>query len=747
MFHDIFVSLSSNNSFGSMSNSLATQLTYRIMAVVLVMIAIITGVVYFTVRKYMVNEANERYRALLQENQQELRRRLSDVYVATRNNVHDIERDIDDPDKMFDHMERLVNMNPYIVCSYVLFEPNYYPNKGRVFVPCAREDSEGKVRASRIDSTYHSYFYDVWFENQVKKEEANWTTAYYESQMFADGQDPRLLTTFTLPIHNREGRPVALLGSDMSLEDLRSRMLEDINEIHDDYEEGQKHQSYFFIIDQDGTFIIHPDKERMMKTMDEEVGRMMRTHRGTCVTEVDGVKSRMYYRSIKHVGWVMAIVVPENVITSKAKGLNLIILLTMFLGLGAIYLLCRQQIKEITNPFTAQQAALERELRIAHDIQLAMVPKSLDAQPLTSHLLPLTSQIDLYASLTPARDVGGDLYDFFLRDNLLFFCIGDVSGKGMPAALMMAVMRAMFRSETRRTNSAVAIVENMNHNLSEEYIGGYFVTMFVGILNLTTGHLDYCNAGHEAPLVIKKEDEKLKSTCLPVKPNLPVGALPEWDYEGQEAQLQPGNMLFLYTDGLSEAKNTAGEQLGRYRVMELASEHSHETTRKLVESMDEAVKLHAGDADQSDDITLLAIKCPQLAMAHCQLSMRSSMEDIASLTPFISEATEQAGMEEKEAKRIRLAVEEAVANVINHGEATTIHLQTSVEDDMLVFTINDDGLPFDPTQASATDLSVPPDQRPPGGMGIILLHQMTDGLAYQRIDGHNILTMKKKIYS
>lgn len=726
-----------------MANSLSARLTYRIMAVVLVMMTIITGVVYFTVRKYMVNEANERYLALLQENQQELRRRLSDVYVATRNNVHDIERDIDDPDKMFDHMERMVNMNPYIVCSYILFEPNYYPSKGRVFVPCAREDADGKVRASRIDSTYHSYFYDVWFEDQVKKEEANWTTAYFESEMFADGQEPRLLTTFSVSIHNREGRPVGLLGADMSLEDLRNRMVEDIKDIHDHYEEGQKHQSYFFVIDQDGSYIIHPDKERMMKTMDNEMGQMMRAHRGTCMIEVDGVKSRMYYRTIKHVGWVMAIVVPEDVIMSKAKGLNLIILLTMFLGLGAIYLFCRQQIKEITNPFTAQQAALERELRIAHDIQLAMVPKSLDAQPaaLTSRLSPLTSQIDLHASLTPARDVGGDLYDFFLRDNLLFFCIGDVSGKGMPAALMMAVVRTMFRSETRRTNSAEVIVENMNHNLSEEYTGGYFVTMFVGILNLTTGHLDYCNAGHEAPLIIKKEGDKLASTCLSVKPNLPVGALPDWDYEGQETQLQSGDMLFLYTDGLSEAQNTSGEQLGRNRVMELASEHCNSTARQLVESMDEAVKIHAGDADQSDDITLLAIKCPN----YYQLSMRSSMEDIAALSPFISQVTKRAGMEEKEAKRIRLAVEEAVANVINHGEATNINLQTTVEDNMLVFTIDDDGQPFDPTQASATDLSVPPDQRPPGGMGIILLHQMTDGLAYQRIDGRNILTMKKKI--
>lgn len=784
-----------------MANSLSTRLTYRIMAVVLIMVAIIGVLVNFTVRKYMLDEANERYLSILLENQQELRRRLSDVYVAVTNNVHDIERDIDDPDKMFGHLERMVKMNPTIVCSSILFEKDYYPQKGRVFIPCARKDKVGQVRKSEIDSTYHSYFYEEWFAEQLKKDEGIWTKAYFENKMFAGDQEQRLLTTYSVPLHDHQGRPVAILGADMSLEDLRDRMMEDIQEMNNNYEAGQKHHSYFFVIDQEGTYIVHPDKERMMTLIDENVGRAMLAHRGTCVMEVDGVKSRLYYRTIKHVGWVMVIVTPEDVILSKARILNIIILSLMLLGLAVIYLLCHRQIKKTTRPLqrfarsaeevalgnfsselpevndyievlqlhdafanmqtslsifvdelqktTTQNASLERELKIAHDIQMAMLPQTLNVRR-------SSFPVDLFASLTPARDVGGDLYDYYLRDNRLFFCVGDVSGKGMPAALMMAMIRAMFRGETRRAESAANIVDTINRNLSEEYTAGYFVTMFVGILNVTTGLLDYCNAGHEAPLLMEKKNEdggKITSTFLPVKPNIPVGALTKWDYEGQQAQLQPGDLLFLYTDGLNEAKNISGEQLGRKRVKEVADNNSNDTAQQLVEKMEEEVKHHAGDAKQSDDITLMAIKWPlhpsdlqtqQNSASKDQLTMRSSMVDMALLEPFIVNAVEQGGIKGREAKRLRLAVEEAVANVIFHGQATKINLQATVEGDMLLLTIDDDGIPFDPTERSVTDLSVPADQRPPGGMGIILMHQMTDGLAYQRINGHNILTIKKK---
>ena len=703
-----------------MQNSLSARLTYRIMAVVLVMMVVIAGVVYFTVRQYMLDEAEERYLGFLLENHQEIRRKLSDVHVATENNVHDIERDIDNPDMMFDHMQRIIRQNRSIVCCALLFKQDYYPSKGRVFVPCARKDAADSIIVSRIDSTYNSYFYGEWFLQQLKADQSAWTKPYFESQFFAGNQEPRLLTTYTVPIHDHEGHPVALLAADLSLEWLRNELMEDISEINNQYEKGLQHQSYFFIVNRDGTIIIHPDKQRMLTQFDKNVGKMMLAHRGTCVTEVDGVKSRLYYRSFKYVNWTMVIVAPQDVIMAKAKVLNIIILLVMVLGLLAIYLFCRRQIKEIADPFAAQKAVMEHELNIAHNIQMALLPQS----------FPEHSDIDLYATQTPARDVGGDLYDYFVHNGRLLFCIGDVSGKGVPAALLMAVMRSMFRSEAHRGDSAAEIVETMNRNLCEEYTGGDFVTMFVGILDLNSGCLDYCNAGHEQPVVAGQP--------LDIKSNLPVGALPDWSFEGQQTQLKPGDMLFLYTDGLSEAKNNEDELLGRKRVRQLASEQSNGTAQQLIEIMEAEVHRHAGDAKQNDDITMLAIKWQPN-----EIMMSASMDEISCIKPFIAHVAKKAGIEEKEAKRLRLAVEEAVANIINHGHATTINLQAKTDDSQLVLTINDDGQPFDPTVDSSTDFSVPADQRPPGGLGIMFLHEMTDGLEYQRVDGHNVLRIIK----
>ena len=713
-----------------MRKSLSAQLTYRIMVVVLVMMTIIASVVNYKVREYMLNEAKERYLGFLLENHQEIRRRLSDVHVAAENNVHDIERDIDNPDKMFDHMERMVRQNPSIVCCAMLFKQNYYPSKGQVFVPCARKDAADRIVVSRIDSTYNSYFYGEWFQKQMKADQSCWTKPYFESQLFAGNQEPRLLTTYVIPIHNRERHPVALLCADMSLEWLRSKMMEDVKSINNQYEKGHQHQSYFFIIDQEGTYVIHPNKKLMLTPFDEKVGKTMLAHQGTFVTEFDGVKSRLYYRSFKHVNWTIVIVVPEDVILAKAKILNIIILSVMVIGLLVIYLFCRRQIKNIADPFAEQKAAVDRELTIAHNIQMALLPQS----------FPEYSDLDLYATLKPARDVGGDLYDYFVHEGHLVFCIGDVSGKGVPAALLMAVMRSMFRSEARRTHCAAEMVETMNRNLSEEYTGGDFVTMFVGILDLNSGSLDYCNAGHEPPLV--------SGQLLEVIRNLPVGALPDWNYEGQQTQLKPDDMLFLYTDGLSEATNIKEELLGRERVQQLACLHSTGTAQHLVERMEAEAHHHAGDAEQNDDITMLAIKWQP-----SQIMMRSSMDEISCIEPFIAHVAKQAGVEGREAKRLRLAVEEAVANIINHGQATTIKLQAKTGDrsalplgsskNQLVLTIDDDGEPFDPTADSSTDFSLPADERPPGGLGIMFLHEMTDGLEYQHLDGHNILKIMK----
>ena len=734
-----------------MASPLAKRLTYRIMAVVLVMMAIITGIVYFSVREYMLEEAQERYLGILLRAHEEFRRRMSEVSVAARNNVHDIERDIEHSDMMYYHLERILESNPRVKSSAILFKPDYYPEKRGLFIPMVRRDSTGRINIADSDGDY-DYHHAKWYNDCLAGDSGLWVGPYIDLKRFSDVYRRTMLTTYATPLHDRGGTPVGLLCMQPSLESMRDEFTKVMEDVNNMYEKGQSRRSYCFVIDHRGNYIMHPDKKRVMTVNfleqtketpdsldDRVVARIVKGENGEAMMDVDGVHSWIYYRTIEHVNWTMVIVVPEEVIFHKGKMLNTIILLTVLFGLLTIWFICRHMIREITSPVTAQQAALERELKIAHDIQMAMLPKTFPPYP-------ERKDIDLYASETPALDVGGDLYDYFLRDNRLFFCIGDVSGKGMPAALLMAVMRAMFRSEARRTDSSAVLVENLNRNLSEESTAGYFITMFVGILDLQTGHLDYCNAGHEAPLV--------SGQPLPVKPNLPVGALPDWIFEGQQAQLKDGDMLFLYTDGLSEAKNAEGQQLGRGYVQQLAKAHRGETARQLVEIMEAEAHRHADGAErqrvgedasgiQSDDITLLAIKWQDQGAR--SVILQPSMDDIGRLEPFVREVAQQAGINDKEAKRLRLAVEESVANVINYGGATAITLQAKVEDGQLVLTIDDDGQPFDPTEESSTDLSVPPDQRPPGGLGIMFLHQMTDGLEYRRTDGHNILSLRKRI--
>ena len=753
-----------------MKNSLSTRLTYRIMAVVLAMMAVIAGLVYFKVRESMLFEAQARYLAILRKIQGESRRITSVIDMSTRNNAHDIEEDLDNPEKLFSHVERIVRLGENIVCSTILFEPYHFPDKGRLFIPCARRDANGNVRVWQIDSTYRSQFSDVWYQELVRKDTCDWSKPYIESQLFAGNDEPRLLRTFVVPLHNREGRLVALLLSDLSLVDMGNILMKELEQVRQKYEEGCSQHSYTFSFSYDGVYLNHPDVQRIVNknfiaevketpdTLDDHLLKdMMNNPEGSAMVTIDGVPSWIYYLNIDRREMVGAIVVPEEVIYRHGRRLNTIILLLLLGGMVAIYFICRREIKGIADPVAMQKANLEHELKIANAIQMSMLPRTTllasEAGKPGDNVQPST--FDIHASLTPARDVGGDLYDYFLRDDRLFFCIGDVSGKGMPAALLMAVVRAMFRSEARRADSAVTIVDAINRNLNEEYTAGYFVTMFVGILDLTNGRLDYCNAGHEQPLVAGRP--------LPVERNLPVGALPDWHYVGQQAQLQPGDMLFLYTDGLSEAEDSQHVQLGRRHVQKLAADHANDTTRQLVELMESEVRTHAADTLQSDDITLLAIKWNgnendnENGNVGETLTMSASMAEIGRLQPYIERVSRQAGMDDKQSKRLRLAVEEAVANVINHSGATTITLSSLLIPEQssptrslsplssLIITIDDDGQPFDPTVDSATDFSVPADQRPPGGLGIMFLHQMADGLDYQRVDGHNRLTIKKNV--
>ena len=613
------------------------------MMVVLAMMAVIAGVVYFTVSEYMDDEAEMRFQIVVMRAHREIQRRLSDVYVATNNNVHEIERDIDDPDKLYAHLERIVKENPWIVSCGLLFVPDYYPEKGKYFVPFATRDTADVVSVMRIDTVYHDYFEDDWYVARMESDSADWVDPYFEDPQLTTYIEPRLLTTYAVPIHNREGRPVAVLCSDLSLEDLRNDMLQKVRQGKRNYEQNEKHPSYNCIIDCNGRYVLHPDRDRMLKdTLDAKV--TFKGKEGTVSAIVDGVPSWIFYHHLKYVEWTVMMVVPENLIQRHGRMLNTIILLVMLIGLAAIYLFCRQQIRKVTSPLhrfarsaeevakgnfnaplpdirdddeirllrdsfgnmqqslsryidelkttTAQKSAIESELSVARRIQMSMLKTETPHRP----------DLMIKATLTPAKAVGGDFYDFFVRDNCLYFCIGDVAGKGVPAALVMTTACGGFRLLSESESEPVRIVSRMNEMIIRNNSITIFVTFFAGVLNLETGHLRYCNAGHIPPLV--------NGEVLPVNNNLPIGALSDWEYTTQEADLAPGSTLFLYTDGLNEAEDAQNHMFGKKRILEVMQSAQQEP-QTLIERMKQAVADFVGDTEQSDDLTMLMIHLPQ----------------------------------------------------------------------------------------------------------------------------------------
>lgn len=244
---------------------------------------------------------------------------------------------------------------------------------------------------------------------------------------------------------------------------------------------------------------------------------------------------------------------------------------------------------------TIQKERIESELRIAHDIQMKMVP----------NVFPTRPDIDIYASMTPAKEMCGDLYDFFVRNDQLYFCIGDVSGKGVPAALFMTVTKNLFRAYASNESTPDHIVSQMNHNLTEDNKSHMFVTLFVGILDLSSGLLRYCNAGHEDPIIVNRE-----TRLLPINRIFPVGAVDGTPYQTQAIVMEPQTTIFLYTDGVTEAMTADKKMFGRQQILDeinRAIQARQVAPKALIERMTAAVQAFVGDTEQSDDLTMLAI--------------------------------------------------------------------------------------------------------------------------------------------
>ena len=253
---------------------------------------------------------------------------------------------------------------------------------------------------------------------------------------------------------------------------------------------------------------------------------------------------------------------------------------------------------------TKAKERIESELRIARDIQMSMVPRNFN-------IFQQHSGVDLYASMKPAKEVGGDLYDFFMQNNKLYLCIGDVSGKGVPASMTMAVAVNLFHNYAKEGFPPEYTATRLNDTLAADNESGMFVTMFIAEIDLTTGQMKYCNAGHNPPVIIDPPltpDEPCRPYFAQVESNAPIGLWPDLEFIGESIDNFRGRTLFLYTDGLNEAENSLQEQFGDNRLLNFFQNRSDEDCQQIINQMNATVSYFVGDAEPSDDLTMLCLK-------------------------------------------------------------------------------------------------------------------------------------------
>jgi len=365
---------------------------------------------------------------------------------------------------------------------------------------------------------------------------------------------------------------------------------------------------------------------------------------------------------------------------------------------------------------------------------MAMLPKV--APPFTDR-----RDLNIQGLLNPAKEVGGDLYDFYVRHEKLFFCIGDVSGKGVPAALVMAMTRSLFRSITSHQENAAAIMSEINTSLTEQNTQTMFLTLFLGVLDLKTGILNYCNAGHNAPVYLPYGHTNAAMEYLPVIPNIPLGIEATYEFQDQTTWMTQDDLLFLYTDGLTEAENAVHEQFGEKRMLETLGTITNSRPRGVIDMMQQSVEAFVKDAQQSDDLTMLAIRFQRPA-----IFMRNDIQQIPTLSEWVDTLDIPAELN----MSVNLALEEIVSNVMLYAYPggsgrLIVEFAKMPSPDTLIFTVSDSGIPFNPTEKEEADITLSAEEREIGGLGIHLVRQLMDEIHYIREDDKNVLTLIKHI--
>ncbi len=380
---------------------------------------------------------------------------------------------------------------------------------------------------------------------------------------------------------------------------------------------------------------------------------------------------------------------------------------------------------------TAEKERIGAELDVAAKIQSSMLPCVFPA-------FPDRNEFDIYATMDPAKEVGGDFYDFFMvDDDHLAFVVADVSGKGVPAALFMVIGKTLIKDHTGLHNDLGEVFTEVNNILCASNSEEMFITAFEGVLNLKTGELRYVNAGHEMPFICRKNGvyEPFK-----VKAGFILAGMEGIRYKSGSVQLQPGDKIFQYSDGVPEAMNRKNEQYGMHRLEKVLVQNSKKPPAELLPAIKADLDAFVGEAEQFDDITMLCIEFSGKDKK-TDISVTPDKDSIKTVTEFMESTLEEWKVPMKVANKVQIAVDEIYSNIVYYSGATNAKITVTASDEKLSLLFEDDGIPYNPTTAKEPDVTLSAEERDIGGLGIFMVKKMAAELDYRYENGKNVLAV------
>ncbi len=762
--------------------SLASKLTVYILSLTLLILGLASAIMYHFNSAEVKDHAEKYATSLLKNTISDVSWDFKDVEHIMATNVQQVMAVLNSPDSTMAVFEDIITKENLIMGACVAFQPHYYPGQGRKYMLYAHLDADNMPQRVLIaDTTAYEYHHKPWYADAVKSGKRIWSEPYYDK-----GCGNRLMTTYTIPLADSNGNIFGVFTADVSL----SQLVDEINSLRtfDD--------DYTFVLTGSGNFVAHSswndiDNEEFNNSFEninnetiKEVGaKMVQGKSGLDKVTLGNDDLLICYAPLMVSDWSIgyachysSILASFNNFTVYTIAILLLIILLMIMALRwiikkqikpaevlteatyaissgnfdtllpeiktndefkrlhdafeSMQISLKQYIKDLTEMTQAKQR-ISSELNIAHNIQMSLIPSAPSDMEYP--------QLQISALLRPAKEVGGDFYDYIFKDNKLYFTIADVSGKSVPASLIMATTRAHFRMMCKYCDDAQMIITNLNNALCEDNDANMFVTMFVGIINLDDYSFNFCNAGHN-PAVLTDTSQ---CRFMEVTPNLPLGVINDFNYKGQTTRITPDSTMLFYTDGLTEAENTDHQLFGDEALLNAITNANARSTNELITTLTHDVEIFANGALQSDDLTLLAIKLNHI------FRISNKLSELATLPQFVEEVTANLPLTDDEratkTNMLNLALEEALVNVINYAyppqEAGTILLIAEPHHDHIRFTLIDSGIPFDPTTATDPDITASVEDRAIGGLGILLIRNIMDHISYRRIGPRNQLSM------